>query len=147
MTVAQAAFLQVSNTDPVITAGQPLYLQLDILDIFGNPAECTLPMHAQIRGGPMLTQLAPDKATQVLQARSPMGTQAAASPHVFVFAGEVLKAGPVMVEVLLGGACLLHWPRSLLVVAGRPCADRCNVRGLCKVRWLQGHSGNACLQV
>ena len=85
--------------------------------------------------GTMLQQLSPSEAHQLLQAGSPLVTQAAAHLHGLVFVAQVLKAGPVMVEVSVGGVQLQpNWPRSLLVLPDKPAASHCAVEGLCKVQ-------------
>ena len=84
--------------------------------------------------GAVFQQLITSKAHQLLQEGSPLGVHTAAKPHGLVFVAEVLTAGPVMVEVCVDGVQLQgSWPRSLLVLPGKPSAAHCVVRGQSKV--------------
>lgn len=84
--------------------------------------------------GTTFRQLSIDETHQLLQAGTSSGVQPAATPHSLVFVAEVFTAGPVMVEVSVDGVKLTNsWPRSLLVLPGRPSAEHCVVRGQSKV--------------
>lgn len=130
----QAKFLQIDNTDPAITAGSRLYLQVHIQDRFNNPTACTRPVIVRMSDGTMFRQLSTDDTHQLLQAGTSSGAQPAATPHSLMFVAEVFTAGPVMVEVCVDGVKLTNsWPKSLLVLPGRPSAEHCVVRGQSKV--------------
>ena len=130
----QAAFLQIPDRNPVITAGSRLYLHLDIFDRFSNPTTCTQPVLVRMSNGTTFQQLITSEAQQLLQEDSPLGTQATAMSRGLVFVADVLRAGPVMVEVCVDGGQLQgSWPRSLMVLPGKPSAAHCVVRGQSKV--------------
>ena len=84
--------------------------------------------------GTTFQQLTTSEAHQLLQEGRPLGAQTAAILRGLVFVAEVLRAGPVMVEVCVDGVQLQgSWPRSLLVLPGEPSAAHCVVRGQSKV--------------
>ena len=83
--------------------------------------------------GTVFQQLISSEAHQLLQEGSPLGAQTA-KLHGLVFVAEVFRAGPVMVEVWVDGVRLQgSWPRSLLVLPGKPSAADCTFRGQSKV--------------
>lgn len=131
----QAVFLGVPTSNPFIIAGSPLRLHLNTLDSFGNSTACTQSVTTQIIGGPTMQQLSTSEAAQLLSAQSPLGDQAAGNLAGPVFAAEMLKAGPAMVEVSVDGVKLQNgWPRSLMVLPSKPNAEYCSVRCQSKVR-------------
>lgn len=84
--------------------------------------------------GTTFQQLTTREAHQLLQEGRLLGAQTAAILRGLVFVAEVLRAGPVMVEVCFDGVQLQgSWLRSLLVLPGKPSAAHCVVRGQSKV--------------
>ena len=76
-----------------------------------------------------MQQLSDGEGAQLLSAGSPLGEQAADNLVGPVFAAEMLKAGPALVEVSVGGVKLQDgWPRSLEVLPNEPSADHCTIR-------------------
>jgi hypothetical protein len=134
----QASFLYACKESAVLTAGSMLYIHLNPVDAFNNPAQNTLPVVAQILGGPALRQLSAEEAQQQLRAGSQLHESAAANPHGLVFAAEAQRAGSMMVDVTVGGQAVANlWPKPLLVLPGKACAahsflsNHCEVRRLC----------------
>ena len=84
--------------------------------------------------GTVFQQLLTSEAHQMLQEGTPLGAQTAAKLHGLVFVAEVLRVGPLMVEVWVDGVQLQgSWPSRLLVLPGKPSAAHCVVRGQSKV--------------
>ncbi|KAL0032084.1 hypothetical protein WJX77_004214 [Trebouxia sp. C0004] len=119
----QASFLHFCKESAVLTAGSRLYIHLNPMDAFNNPAQNTLPVVAQILGGPALCQLSAKEARQQLRAGSQLHESAAANPHGLVFVAEAQRAGAMMVDVTVGGQAVANqWPKPLLVLPGKACA-------------------------
>ncbi len=119
----QASFLHACKGSAVLTAGSMLYVHLNPMDAFNNPAQNTWPVVAQIQGGPALRQLSTEEAQQQLRAGRQSGESAAADPHGLVFAVEAQRAGSMMVDVTVGGQAVgKHWPQPLLVLPGKAAA-------------------------
>lgn len=146
MSKLQADFLHMPDQQPVITAGSTLYIHLDVCDSYRNPTPNTQPVLVEIIGGPVLHQLSAEDANEQLQPNSQLSGRAAASSHALVYAAEVQKAGCVMVGALLGGVQLSNgWPKSLLMLPGKPSAAHCLLGSHCEVRQAGcSHSNTAC---
>ena len=147
----QASFLHACKESAVLTAGSTLYIHLSPMDAFCNSTQNTLPVVAQILGGPALRQLSAEEAQQQLRAGGQLGESAAANPHGLVFAAEAQRAGSMMADVTVGGQAVANtWPKPLLVLPGKACAahsflsNHCEVSRLCdclsqheQVQWQQ----------
>ncbi len=130
----QAFFLNVCKESAVITAGSMLYIHLSPVDAFNNPAQNTLPVVAQILGGPALRQLSAEDAQQQLRLASQLHESAAANPHGLVFAAEAQRAGSMMVDVTVGGQAVANmWPKPLLVLPGKASAAHSFLSNHCEV--------------
>ena len=127
----QASFLHIPNQDPVITAGDTLYVHLNTVDRYGNPtAAHNESIRAEVIGGAKMHQLTAEAAMAQLQTDSHHQGGAIPNPHCLVYAVDVRKAGIVVVGVSMSGVQLCGgWPRAVLVVPAKPTAARCFMGG------------------
>lgn len=131
----QASFLHIPNQDPVITAGDTLYVHLNTVDRYENPtAAHSESIRAEVIGGAKMHQLSAEAAMAQLQTDSHHQGGAIPNPHCLVYAVDVRKAGIVVVGVSMSGVQLCGgWPRAVLVVPGKPAAACCFMGGHCEV--------------